>query len=251
MPRPPVLAALALLALAAVALAAPPARGAPWSWPVRGRVAVPFHVGANPFAAGQHRGIEIAARPGAPVRAACAGRVAFAGRVAAQGAVVAQTCGALTATYLRLGALAVRAGERLAPGRRIGAVGADARLYLGARRTARRFGYLDPVALLPPHAGPPQRPLPAPARRRVPVGVWVRGPGPAPSVRPAPAARPAIAPAPSGDPRAHPARGGALAARLGLLLAGLALPTWGGALVLARGRARRAARVRAPASRAA
>jgi hypothetical protein len=249
MSRPVVLGALVLLALAAVALAAPPARGAEWSWPVRGRVAVPFRLGASPFAAGQHRGIEIAARRGVPVRAACTGRVAFAGAVAAQGVVVAQACGGLTATYLRLAAPpAVRAGERVAAGRRIGVVGPAARLYFGVRRTARRFGYLDPLSLLPRSGAPERRPVLAPAPRRAPLGALV-GPGPAPVVAPAPAAPPA--PAGALSPRTHPAPGGALAARLGLLLAGLALPSWGGALIVARGRARRAARARAPASRTA
>jgi hypothetical protein len=225
---------------------------------VRGAVAVPFHVGADPFAAGQHRGIEIAARAGAPVRAACAGRVAFAGRVAAQGVLVSETCGALTATYLRLGALAVRARERVGRGERIGVLpaGRGVRLYFGVRRTSRRFGYLDPLSLLPPRGGLPRRPPTAPARRRVPVAAPARGPGPAAAPRAAPAPR--RAPARLREPRASPAPGGALAARLGLLLAGLALPSWGGALVVSRGRraaprapahplgARRDARGRAP-----
>ena len=66
-------------------------------------------------------------------------------------------CGRLTATYLHLGALTVRAGQRVSAGDRVGAVGAAAsrdgpvapHLHFGVRRTARRFGYLDPLGLLP------------------------------------------------------------------------------------------------------
>ena len=32
-----------------------------WRWPVRGEILTPFHVAANPFAGGQHRGVDIAA----------------------------------------------------------------------------------------------------------------------------------------------------------------------------------------------
>jgi hypothetical protein len=246
MPRLPAAGALALLALAAIALAAPPARGASWSWPVRGRVAVAFRLGADPFAAGQHRGIEIAARAGAPVRAACAGRIAFAGRVAARGPVVSEICGMLTATYLQLGALAVRAGERVRSGDPVGTLPArrGVRLYFGVRRTARRFGYLDPLALLPPRAGLRRRRPAVAERRRVPIVAPLPGPRPAAPPAPRPTARVHV-------PASQPAPGGALAARLGLLLAGLALPSWGGALVVSRGRARRAARALDLARRAA
>jgi hypothetical protein len=215
---------------------------------------VPFRVGPDPFAAGQHRGIEILTRARTPVRAACAGRIGFAGRVAAQGPTVAETCGALTATYLHLGTLGVRPGAHVDSGQRIGTVGAGGgsrgpRLYFGVRRTSRRFGYLDPLALLPPPMGAPRRPVVSPARRRVPIAAPARGPGGAPAPGPAPALR--LVPARRPRSRPHPAPGGALAARLGLLLAGLALPSWGGALIATRGRARRARTRTALARRAA
>ncbi len=70
-----------VLLLALATLVVPADAAAAWRWPLRGEVITPFRLAANPFAAGQHRGIDIAAAPGAPVRSACPGRVRFAGRV--------------------------------------------------------------------------------------------------------------------------------------------------------------------------
>lgn len=244
MPRLPVLVALLLLVLLGAVAAPSPAHGGAWRWPLRGPVATSFQVGADRFAAGQHRGIDILAPAGTPVRAACSGRVRFAGDVAAAGPTVAVACGPLTATYLHLGALAVHAGQRVAAGDRLGAVGADVardgpaapHLHFGVRRTARRFGYLDPLALLPMPGDGARRPLPPAVRRRVPLALPHRGPAgrPEPAARPALARRPATAPV---EPHALP--GGAVAIRLGLLLIGVALPSWGGALMISRRRSRR------------
>src|SRR5947199_9592054 len=38
-----------------------------WTWPVRGQVITPYRTGADPYAAGQHRGIDIASPVGTPV----------------------------------------------------------------------------------------------------------------------------------------------------------------------------------------
>src|SRR5581483_7724445 len=70
----------ALLVLLAALLAAPAASA--WSWPVEGRVLAPFVFDpANPYAAGQHRGVDVAGSVGDPVRAPAAGTVSFAGAV--------------------------------------------------------------------------------------------------------------------------------------------------------------------------
>src|SRR2546430_13532133 len=69
---------VSMIATAALA-AAPPAFG--WSWPVAGPVLVPFSLGSDPYAAGQHRGIDVGAATGTPVAAPASGAVSFAGTV--------------------------------------------------------------------------------------------------------------------------------------------------------------------------
>ena len=57
-----------------------PLRAAPgWTWPVDGPVLRPFSLGADPYAAGQHRGIDIGGAVGDSVRAPAAGTVSFVG----------------------------------------------------------------------------------------------------------------------------------------------------------------------------
>jgi hypothetical protein len=183
------------LALTAVVLwlATPPAAAATprWHWPLRGELTGRFRLTpASPYAAGQRRGVDIAAAPGTPVGSACPGTVTYAGPVPRAGLGVTVRCGRLAATHLGLGTVAVRAGSRLAPGTRLGTLGRDGRLRLGARVAARRFGYVDPLGLLasdpvprPPLGWAPRaRPVPPPPLH-------------APSRRPAPpAAPPAIPP---------------------------------------------------------
>lgn len=136
-----------------------------WIWPVHGAVVGHFALTGDRFAAGQRRGIDIAASPYAAVRVACGGRVSFAGVVPSAGRTVTVACGSLNATYLHLGSVSVRRGSELVPGAPIGAVGREGRLRLGARVRARRFGYVDPMTLL--GADPP----------RSPPAVGPRGPG--------------------------------------------------------------------------
>src|SRR3954453_10304732 len=50
-----------------------------WTWPVHGEVITPYRNGTDPYAAGQHRGIDIAAPVGAPVVAAPDGTANFPG----------------------------------------------------------------------------------------------------------------------------------------------------------------------------
>ena len=128
----------------------------------------PFAVtAARPYDAGQHRGVDLAARPGSVVRSACAGRVRFAGRIARSGGVVSVRCGALVATYLELGAVHAVRGRRVGAGARLGVVGPAAHLHLGAR-DARSGRYVDPLTLLRTPRGPTLGPAPdvAPPPRR-------------------------------------------------------------------------------------
>jgi murein DD-endopeptidase MepM/ murein hydrolase activator NlpD len=205
-----------LLLIAAVLALPVTAHARTWRWPVRGEVVQGFAFDKrDPFAKRQHRGIEIAAAPGTRVRSACPGRVHFAGTVPRHGRTVSVTCGPLIATYLHLASVAVRRGEQLATGERLGSAGRRG-LYFGVRQAADRFGYIDPLSLLPSDPLGPAPPPLAPGSRR---------------------------------PRARPAAPPSMPARIppavwaGLALLGLAVPTL--TIARARGRARRAARRRA------
>jgi murein DD-endopeptidase MepM/ murein hydrolase activator NlpD len=230
--------AVALLAAAALwpAPAAAVIPATPWQRPVPGPVIRPFALSRDHFARGQHRGVDLAAALGAPVRAACGGRVRFAGRVPGGGRTVSVVCGRLAATYQHLGALAVRRGQLLAPGADVGTVGrsADPRarrphLHLGAREAA-SGRYLDPLALLgpPPRAAPPVVGAP---RRSPPLG-------PAPRSVPrrtVPRPAPRIAPVPVVDPPGAPAGALPVLVWIGLAAFGFGLPL-GGLVTLRRRR---------------
>lgn len=245
-------AAVAFACAGATASVARPADARGWQRPVDGAVLRPFSVGPDRYAAGQHRGVDLAAAPDAPVRAACAGRVSFAGRVPRGGRTVSVRCGELVATYQQLGALAVRRGQIVAPGVAIGRAGSAhprPHVHLGAR-VAVTGRYVDPLGLLsaPPRAAPP--PLPA-ARSPQPLAPRPAAPRP---VRlrpvPVPAARPL--PVPHRRPAAVDAAPRAAAERLpwpvwlGIALLALGLPLGG----VARGRTRRR-RARASAAQVA
>ena len=162
-----------------------------WLRPVPGEVARSFSYSrAAPFAAGAHRGLDLAAPPGAAVRAACRGRVAHAGAVAGRSQVVSVLCGARRVTHLPLATVTVRAGQAIRAGAPIGTLaGGHGGLHLGVRRAADPFGYENPLALL----RRPDRPLAPIATRPRRIG----RPRPLRLPRPAPPARvPRIAPAP-------------------------------------------------------
>jgi Peptidase family M23 len=128
--------------------------------PVTGPVERGFDPG-RPFEGGRHRGVDLAAAPGAPVRAACTGPVAFAGRIGAAG-IVTLRCGPWRVTHMPLATIAVRGVARR--GAVIGTVARSqehAGLHLGVRRDGTRFGYVDPLRFLTPRS-PPLGPAPPP-----------------------------------------------------------------------------------------
>jgi hypothetical protein len=172
----------------------PPGAGAArWRPPVPGQPTRLFALGPDPFARGQHRGVDLDAAPGEVVRSACGGRVVFAGRVARVGTVSVR-CGRWRVSYAPLARVAVREGAAVGPGARLGRIVGDDGLHFGVRRKGRRFGYVDPLLFLAdPHAPapPPVRVRPprgAPPPRAVPQRVVLRparasareDPGPAP-----------------------------------------------------------------------
>src|SRR5215210_5222195 len=97
---------------------------AAWIWPVNGRVITPYRNGTDPYASGQHRGIDVAAPVGTPVRAAAGGEVRFAGTAGSSGLTISiRTGDGYDTSYLHLSSLSARAGTRVSAGDRIGAVG--------------------------------------------------------------------------------------------------------------------------------
>jgi hypothetical protein len=179
----PLAAAIALIASAA-ALLSTAAAAASWRAPVAGPVLRGFAYSPSaPFTPGARRGADFAARRGELVVAPCAGRIAFAGSVPRFGPALSIRCGALVATLLRV--RAARHGD-VARGAVVGRATGPVRL--GARVAARRWGYIDPLALIgadrpigsappaPPPVRAPKRPRPAtsrPVMARVPWTAWV------------------------------------------------------------------------------
>jgi murein DD-endopeptidase MepM/ murein hydrolase activator NlpD len=232
-------------------LLAPAGATAAWRWPVEGEVVREFVVKADRFAPGQHRGINVAAPVGTPVRAACGGRVRFAGPVADNGRTVSVVCGRHVATYLHLQSIAVRRGQPVPPGTRVGTVGRTGRpgrgpthLHLGARELS-SGRYVDPRTLLGATTSPPPvvaGPRTAPRLRPTPLGPAPRA-APAPRTAPAPRdarltvpglAGPVASPTAPPTASSRPARALPLAVWAGLALLAAGLPV--GALVRVRGR---------------
>src|SRR3977135_1848019 len=104
--------------------AARPAPGGCGVWlpPVDGPVVRAFQAPAFAYGPG-HRGIDLAAPPGTPVRAAGDGVVSFAGSVAGSLHVVVAHDGDLRPTYAFLAGVDVLTGDRVARGQIVGVVG--------------------------------------------------------------------------------------------------------------------------------
>jgi murein DD-endopeptidase MepM/ murein hydrolase activator NlpD len=189
-----------------------------WTWPVEGEVLTPYRNGADPYAGGQHRGIDIAAPVGAAVRAASAGTVTFSGTAGSSGLTVAVRTadGRFDTSYLHLSAISVAKGDRVEGGSRLGTVGTSGKrstaaphLHFGVREAGSRHGYRDPLTLLPPPPVPVREaprgvPVPAPAPVRA-APRRERAPRRLPSPRRVPAARRVRVPAARRLP--HPAPG--------------------------------------------
>jgi murein DD-endopeptidase MepM/ murein hydrolase activator NlpD len=229
-------AAVALVAAVLAPLAVPcSALAKRWLRPVSGEVARSFsYARAAPFVRGAHRGVDLAAPPGTAVRAACAGRVVHAGPVPGSDEVVSMRCGARRVSYLPLATVAVRAGATIKARTALGTVApGHGGLHLGVRRESDRFGYEDPMTLLPR----PERPF-TPAPRVKPPGAAPRRARPRPAPRPSTpraAPRPAIPSALAWSTAPWPVWAG-----LALLLLGAA---GSGTIAVRR---RRVARARAP-----
>src|SRR5215217_3333986 len=205
-----------LLAVAtAIALVVAPAAGA-WTWPTNGVVVEPFAFDvAHPYAAGQHRGIDVAGEAGATVHAPASGVVTFAGTVPSAGRTVTiETPDGWSVTLVHLGSIAVTKGAAVAEGDGVGTIGpsgepevSEPYVHLGVRATAEAQGYVDPVALLPPRVaapGPLVRPTAEPNAPVVaPAGTAPSAAGAAPVVgHPTGSAPPVVAPPAGAEPPA-------------------------------------------------
>lgn len=172
-----------------------------WSWPLQGAVLQPFaYDQAHPYAAGQHRGIDIgASAAGDSVIAPAAGSVSFAGTVPTNGkSVTIETADGYSVTLTHLGSLLVAKGAAIAEGDAVGTVGPSGTpevdapyVHLGIRLAADPNGYVDPLGLLPaPPADAPPADSAAPVPQPGASGGSAASP---PSAAPAPPA-PEVAP---------------------------------------------------------
>lgn len=114
---------------------------------------------ATPYGPG-HRGVDLAAPAGSPVRAVAAGRVSFAGRVAGRGVLSVDLAGTDLRTTYEPVSPSVKKGDEVRPGDAVGTVEPSAShcptscIHWGLLRGDT---YLDPLSLLPPwllHRGP-------------------------------------------------------------------------------------------------
>lgn len=125
----------------------------PWTWPVADEPEIlrAFDPPEQPWLSG-HRGLDLAADPGTPIRAAGAGWVSFAGEVAGT-PVVAVTHGELRTTYLPVEADAeLDRGDQVNAGDELGELSSQPQhcsevscLHWGLLRGE---DYLDPLTLL-------------------------------------------------------------------------------------------------------
>jgi len=177
-----------LLALSGALVAGPAAVvAAPsWTWPVQGEVLTGYRNGDDPYAGGQHRGVDIAAELGTEVTAAAGGTVRFAGVAGSSGLTVSVRTGdgRYDTSYLHLSSVSVGEGDEVGAGDAVGAVGTTGRrsadaphLHFGVRDAGSRHAYHDPLSFLPPPAPrlspqpqPPPKPVPVPVTGPVPVG---------------------------------------------------------------------------------
>src|SRR4051812_34609305 len=132
----------ALMVTLGVALALAPPAGA-WTWPVKGPVLQAFVLGDDPYAAGQHRGIDIGAPSGVDVLAPTAGTISFVGTVPVSGrSVTILTADGYSVTLTHLGSTSVSRGGAVGEGAPVGTIGPTGQVehevpyvHLGIRRS--------------------------------------------------------------------------------------------------------------------
>lgn len=120
--------------------------GSGWLWPAVGPIVAPYEAPAHLYGAG-HRGLDIGAAPGSPVRAAHAGIVAYVGRVGGVPTLTVRAKGIVT-SYQPVDA-SVAVGDAVSAGAVIGTLAADSDhcscLHFGVREAGE---YRDPREFL-------------------------------------------------------------------------------------------------------
>jgi murein DD-endopeptidase MepM/ murein hydrolase activator NlpD len=155
--RVPVLARAGVV-IAAVALVAsfgagPRARASgTWSWPLTGPIVRGFDPPGSPYGSG-HRGIDIGAPIGTPIRAPAPGTVTFAGKVAGHLFLTIAHGGNVSSTYSWIADVSVKKGDAVARGEVVGHSGGCHPgdvvpcLHLGVKLGS---AYVDPLDYLAP-----------------------------------------------------------------------------------------------------
>lgn len=227
-----------------------------WAWPADGPVLREFSVGSDPYAAGQHRGIDVGIEDGRVVRAPAAGELTFAGSVPTHGLTVTIVTGdGHKVSLTHLGTLLVKRGASVGEGDPIAEPGPSGTaehdvpyVHLGIR-VGEGDTYVDPLSLLPPRVAPnpppapaaPPAPAPTPATPPPAPAPPTVSPPPAPAAEPAPASPPppAAAPDPAHAPALQPAADAAGDAEVAEPAIGV-----GGTFEMSRKTAREAGRAR-------
>ena len=143
-------------------------RAAAWTWPSR-LGARPFVAEDDPYAGGQHRGIDIAALTPADVKAPATGVVSFAGQLPHEGlCLTIRTPDGFSITLVHLGSIGMPPGTAIEEGEVVGTIGpsgdpewVEPYVHLGIRLTAEPHGYVDPLSLLPARVTSHPEPRPA------------------------------------------------------------------------------------------
>ncbi|MEW6059320.1 MAG: M23 family metallopeptidase [Actinomycetota bacterium] len=123
-----------------------------WSWPVVGPVIHGFDAPSTPYGSG-HRGIDIAAAFGTPVRAPAPGVVKFAGQVGGELFVSIDHGGGLVSSYSWVSTVLVHKGDVLGEGTALALSGIG---HVGVSPAHVHFGvkwdgvYVDPLSVLAP-----------------------------------------------------------------------------------------------------
>ena len=169
----------AVVAAAASLVWAPGA--AAWVWPADGPVLRPFSLGDDPYAGGQHRGVDIGVVTATGIRAPASGQVTFAGHVPTHGLTVTiTTADGHKASLTHVGPVLVRRGAHVEEGDVVAESGVSGEaehnvpyVHLGVRVGASET-YVDPLTLLPTRgtpsspAAPPSTPPPCAGPRAEP-----------------------------------------------------------------------------------